>query len=365
MNSPFDRFSKAHVESSSDMSPVTDLALNMKCLTTTLTETPNRRISWSDPFPNKDGVTYVGEYSPCTDSPMLQEILLKNKSKVKQVITRKILPFNCSDKENLPPKVVERSESIASSGTESTSMNDSQDSGYSSACGKSFSLVTPRSPHIRVKSSVFKSMPSEDFYSSLFLMEEDICMEVTSGPNVNSLLTKPLCNLDTPTDIAGRRGKLPTRRCLTLEMDNSEPMNLDMTSKDSSQSVNMEADSDDTELPPLRKCPFKRPDPYNAISVHSKRRKSSPALNIPEDVLENSNFIKQRSFSETAATIMQAVQISDLKPNLIGDCSRCYALPVVKGRHQDLKCISSETLVQLLKGEYEGNIDSFILVDCR
>lgn len=48
------------------------------------------------------------------------------------------------------------------------------------------------------------------------------------------------------------------------------------------------------------------------------------------------------------------VDISATQEDLIGDFSRPYALPLILGKHDDLKTISCETLSKLLKGEFKG-----------
>ncbi|XP_068115491.1 M-phase inducer phosphatase 1-A-like [Hyperolius riggenbachi] len=51
--------------------------------------------------------------------------------------------------------------------------------------------------------------------------------------------------------------------------------------------------------------------------------------------------------------------------DLIGDFSKQYCLPVEKGKHQDLKYISSNTLAHLLRGGYKDTIEKYCVVDCR
>ncbi|XP_035666308.1 M-phase inducer phosphatase-like isoform X1 [Branchiostoma floridae] len=51
--------------------------------------------------------------------------------------------------------------------------------------------------------------------------------------------------------------------------------------------------------------------------------------------------------------------------NLIGDFSKPYCLPLVKGKHQDLKSITPDTLVDLLQGLYSGQVQHFEIIDCR
>ena len=37
----------------------------------------------------------------------------------------------------------------------------------------------------------------------------------------------------------------------------------------------------------------------------------------------------------------------------------------MKGKHQDLKSISSETLSRVIEGEFENEVEKCIIVDCR
>lgn len=55
----------------------------------------------------------------------------------------------------------------------------------------------------------------------------------------------------------------------------------------------------------------------------------------------------------------------DLSYNHIGDGSKPHALPIIQGRHADLKCINATTLVKLLDNCFCDTIDSFTIVDCR
>lgn len=46
-------------------------------------------------------------------------------------------------------------------------------------------------------------------------------------------------------------------------------------------------------------------------------------------------------------------------PDLIGDFSQPFALPLTSGDHTDLKSVSCETLAALLRGEYDDSIGEF------
>jgi hypothetical protein len=52
-------------------------------------------------------------------------------------------------------------------------------------------------------------------------------------------------------------------------------------------------------------------------------------------------------------------------PDLIGDFSKPFILPLMEGRHQDLKTISADTLASLLNGDFSEEVESYVIVDCR
>ncbi|GLG99545.1 Uncharacterized protein GBIM_05985 [Gryllus bimaculatus] len=123
---------------------------------------------------------------------------------------------------------------------------------------------------------------------------------------------------------------------------------------------------------------FKRPEPpceNSSVIQCLKRPKINPLPIISEDnsarsgqtfVSETVTTVRlQRSFSVSEATIKRALQRSSQDPDLIGDFSKPFVLPLMQGRHQDLKTISSDTLAKLLKGDYNETVDSYTIVDCR
>lgn len=52
-------------------------------------------------------------------------------------------------------------------------------------------------------------------------------------------------------------------------------------------------------------------------------------------------------------------------PDLIGDFSKPFILPLMEGRHQDLKTISADTLASLLDGDFGEQVESYVIIDCR
>ncbi|XP_076102452.1 M-phase inducer phosphatase 1-like isoform X1 [Mytilus galloprovincialis] len=98
----------------------------------------------------------------------------------------------------------------------------------------------------------------------------------------------------------------------------------------------------------------------------SKRRKS---FAVDEDEVKETKSMPlprlHRCHSETDAMIKMALNKIYDEPDLIADCSKPYSLPVIPGKKQDLKSISSETVRQLLDNEYSHVVEKFIIIDCR
>ena len=93
--------------------------------------------------------------------------------------------------------------------------------------------------------------------------------------------------------------------------------------------------------PTSRQGSSKRSEPDSDITpVQTKRRKSMTDDMSP---MESARTL-QRCHSETEALIKSAMLRREEEPNLIGDLSRSYALPLCKSKHQDLKAISPETV---------------------
>lgn len=57
--------------------------------------------------------------------------------------------------------------------------------------------------------------------------------------------------------------------------------------------------------------------------------------------------------------------IANTEPNLIGDFSKPYCLPLTDGKHRDLNSISVDTMAALLRGEFNDKVASFKVIDCR
>ncbi|KAJ8317383.1 hypothetical protein KUTeg_005287 [Tegillarca granosa] len=51
--------------------------------------------------------------------------------------------------------------------------------------------------------------------------------------------------------------------------------------------------------------------------------------------------------------------------DLIADGTSSYCLPTIKGKHNDLKSITTETMADVLSGVYDDVVGSFRIIDCR
>ncbi|KAF8796612.1 M-phase inducer phosphatase-like [Argiope bruennichi] len=352
------------------LSPVTNLALNLSTLSTSVAGTPIRRISWSNPVPGGDkiGVNFDDISPSMTDSPTL-ELLPKSKlAKHKDVINNQIALLSyAEEKENICPGSKSTNSQKNEVETETFMERCSQDSGYS---GSSIS-------HQWREKSFFSSFDVDGEDSMDVIFDFDNCENSQQNfplpNNMSSLLRKPLVSQASRRLTPGnKKSKLAMRRCLSVEMDSvanqlvcgCENMSEPFTDKDTNDTA-LKVDDTCFYADLHGKSTFKRPEPPNDLDLNEcKRRKSSPSIDLPLG-LPNRNTKIKRSYSETAATIMHAILKSDLQPELIGDGSRIYALPLVKGRHQDLKSISPETLARLLQGDFKEAIDAFIVIDCR
>ncbi|KAG1678652.1 M-phase inducer phosphatase [Nymphon striatum] len=160
------------------------------------------------------------------------------------------------------------------------------------------------------------------------------------------------------------------RRCLSrrfLSM-NTECDKIETPNKYMYKGISRSPNTPNLMTPITASNSFKRPDPPQNLEVEIpalKRRKSIP---LDYRAPEKSEYVRlQRSHSETdAMTIMKAVQRSYQEPDLIGDFSRPYILPLlVKDRNQDVKAVSPKTVCDLIDGQYDDQIHSFEIIDCR
>lgn len=126
---------------------------------------------------------------------------------------------------------------------------------------------------------------------------------------------------------------------------------------------------------------FKRPEPPVSSPIQSKRMKCE---NDPPNVEESITFSSQPAVSHSFKSepprrpifrksmslndhdkIKNALSRSSSESNLIGDFTRPHCLPLVDGKHTDLKSISADTMRRLLNGEFNDRVASYKIIDCR
>lgn len=110
---------------------------------------------------------------------------------------------------------------------------------------------------------------------------------------------------------------------------------------------------------------FKRPEPPGDLQSPLTVKRSRVLQDVDNITHIPARPLFQRSVSVTEESIKSAVHRSASIPDLIGDFSKSFCLPLIPGRHQDLKSITPATLVKLMKGEYAKDVASFKVIDCR
>uniref|UniRef100_T1JL22 M-phase inducer phosphatase n=1 Tax=Strigamia maritima TaxID=126957 RepID=T1JL22_STRMM len=304
-------------------SPMTDLAYNLGSMTTLsnsndCSNTPRRRISWSS------------SYTPTTD---------RNKDK-----------DSCdSSFEITTPEICRKLSDISN---EPQSMFTRLRNSYS--ISKSFGPLIHYDGNVR-NSPVKENYASEkrwDFGSPPDVIKEPL-KPLTAPKCIDQLMEKPLATPNTSiykcAEVKESKVDEPYkgRNCIRgLFRDPSDP---------DKRPKNKRTESSRT----LTDTPQQESKRRKAFSLTSTRK---PSLSVDINPMEKFS----RCYSESEATnIMKAVQLSSENPDLIGDFTRPYVLPLIESKHQDLKSISVETLNRVLNGDFTSQIKKHIVIDCR
>ncbi|XP_022086541.1 M-phase inducer phosphatase 1-B-like isoform X2 [Acanthaster planci] len=222
--------------------------------------------------------------------------------------------------------------------------------------------------HCRLASS--NDDDEEDGFTDIFAGDANQPPDSGISEGLSSLMNAPLLTTSPPT---------PTPTGTSLPLDQPQP-HLD---------CNALADTPGPKCrrgifkvpsqPVLRRGAYlKRPDrPRDTPSpVQSKRYRSCSIANTSDVGKETIQTNKSprarplsRSHSMDDSTEYQARIAMALMPNvdctkLTGDLRKPYALPVCKGKHQDLQSITPETVCQVLRSEIAEVKEHYIL-DCR
>ncbi|XP_068194828.1 M-phase inducer phosphatase 2 [Antennarius striatus] len=123
--------------------------------------------------------------------------------------------------------------------------------------------------------------------------------------------------------------------------------------------------------PVARPC-AKRPDCSRDENtpIRVKRRRSLAGTQVtnleqnPESPRMACSLL-QRSKSFCQTEIEKLLDGEDGANELIGDFSKPFVLPTVSGKHQELKYITSETMVAALSSQFDHLLERLVIIDCR
>ncbi|XP_026196158.1 M-phase inducer phosphatase 2 [Anabas testudineus] len=200
------------------------------------------------------------------------------------------------------------------------------------------------SPMFLRRSSLTTSPNDDDDDDDGFLEVLDDNMENNSGMPMGmaSLLTAPLVSDSTGEDS-------PVIRCRPRSLFRSPSMPS-----------------------PVSRLSIKRPDcpEDDNTPVRVKRRRSVAGTQVTslEQNFESPRMgcsLLQRSKSFCQTEIEKLLDNEDGSNELIGDFTKPFILSTVDGKHQDLKYITSEVMVDALSGKFNHLVEQVIVIDCR
>lgn len=117
--------------------------------------------------------------------------------------------------------------------------------------------------------------------------------------------------------------------------------------------------------------------PLNDISNHIIQNKNISNMSFSDEQRDDVTDLENLIFGNTNSELMvsdqhqslikQSLDIDATQRNLIGDRTKQHILPIIQSnKHQDLHCISPETLVDVLNGSiYTEQISECIIIDSR
>jgi len=88
---------------------------------------------------------------------------------------------------------------------------------------------------------------------------------------------------------------------------------------------------------------------------------SSVGLSLPQPLNFASSPVVSALDQERIKSAVDSLQSGEL----VSDGSRNYCLPIITGKHHDLRNIHHQTMADLLNGKYEGSYDTMTVIDCR
>lgn len=219
----------------------------------------------------------------------------------------------------------------------------------------------------RKSTSLFhsNSMDSmDDEYMELMALEDDLPSQKMPN-NLSSLITSSIKTNAISSAITPEMKRPTVRRCLSLNENNSMMKARSLLFEPKTPEILRTVQENGSSTTPRSGC-FKRPDPPSttASPINSKRYKTTVASNDKENAIAFRPTLR-KCISMNDADIMSALSRPENATDLIGDHSKPFALPLIKGRHHDLKSITCDTMASLMRGEFDHKVASFKVIDCR
>lgn len=217
---------------------------------------------------------------------------------------------------------------------------------------------SPESPlKICRLTSVDEGIMADDGF--LDVMDQEVASLMTQSTGaMASLFNAPLINKNAHVS-ADQDDTIPVTRRVVSRRNLVRSMSMDVRGR----SQQVKRDRSEESRSPLKLSFSNGPRDESTPKQEPKRRRPSSVLESPVNKVTKPTL--HRCHSESEAMIKSALNRQQEEPDLIGDCSRTYCLPTMKGKHQDLKSISGETLSRVINGEFSHEVEKCIIVDCR
>ncbi|XP_069141029.1 M-phase inducer phosphatase-like [Argopecten irradians] len=100
----------------------------------------------------------------------------------------------------------------------------------------------------------------------------------------------------------------------------------------------------------------RRDDDEDCLSTPSKLQRRN------EPVSRGSSSFGEKIVSRDVKDVVNRLAEEE---DLIGDGTDKFCLPTIRGKHQDLKSISADTMSDILIGSYDDVINDYRIIDCR
>ncbi|XP_033123807.1 M-phase inducer phosphatase 2-like [Anneissia japonica] len=183
----------------------------------------------------------------------------------------------------------------------------------------------------------------------------------TSAPSgLDNLITKPLIKKCSPTSKTKVTPPGPLQPISINKMDGNTPVAIP-----AARGVRRSIFKVPSQ-PSIQSCSFlKRSErPRDHPSPIQRKKPRSSSIDSGCFKTQTTDPIIPRKLERSQSMLSPYTRPAD-QPDLLGDQSKPYCLPLLPGKHRDLKCISPNTLGRLINNEFADEIGEYHIVDCR